>query len=109
MATERIEGRSIVRTESVLDRKPRIEGTRIGIHHLAPLVLEGDDSVEHVVTVTYPELSGNDVLSALAYYIENREEMEAMREQRREAVEAHRRDPDTITGPDDLPPELRPE
>jgi uncharacterized protein (DUF433 family) len=99
MATERIEGRSIVRTESVLGGKPRIEGTRIGIHHVAPLVLEGDDSVEHVVTVTYPELSGNDVLSALAYYIENREEMEAMREQRREAVEAHRRDPDTITGP----------
>jgi uncharacterized protein (DUF433 family) len=103
MVTGETEGRPIVRTDSVLGGKPRIEGTRIGVHHVAPLILEKGNTVEHVVTVTYPDLSEGDVLSALAYYIEHREDVEAIRRENDRVRE------NEITGPDDLPPELRSE
>jgi uncharacterized protein (DUF433 family) len=109
MAQSEAEGRPIVRTESILGGDPRIEGTRIGVHHVVYPILEGEYSIEHVVTVTYPDLSEGDVLSALAHYIEHREEIEEMRKRRLEIIEKHCRDPDAITGPDDLPAELRPE
>lgn len=72
-------------------------------------ILEGECSIEQVVTVTYPDLSEGDVLSALAHYIEHREEIEEMRKRRLEIIEKHWRDSDAITGPDDLPAELHPE
>lgn len=103
MAAPETEGRSIVRTEGVLGGDPRIDGTRIGVHHVVPLILDGENTVEHVVTVTYPELSEGDVLSALAYYAENRAEVEAIRQANQRVYK------NEITGPDDLPPELRSE
>ena len=103
MVTGETEGRPVVRTDNVLGEKPRIEGTRIGVHHVVPLVLEDEYTIEHVVTVTYPDLSEGDVLSALAYYIEHREDVEAIRRENDRVRE------NEITGPDDLPPELRSE
>jgi uncharacterized protein (DUF433 family) len=103
MATGETEGREIVRTEDTLGGKPRLDGTRIGVHHVAPLILEKENTVEHVVTVTYPELSEGDVLSALAYYIENRENVEAIRRENDRVRE------NEITGPDELQRELRSE
>lgn len=103
MATGETEGRSIVRTDSVLGSDPRIDGTRIGVHHIVFPILEGKYSIEHLVNVTYPELSEDDVLSALHYYAENRAEVDEVRRR-------NNRIPDgAITGPDDLPPDLRPE
>ena len=81
----------------------RIEGTWIGVHHVVYPIFEGEYSVEHVVTVTYPDLSKGDVLSALAYYVEHREEIDRVRRENDRVPE------DAITGPADLPPELRPE
>lgn len=101
MARSEAEGRPIVRTDGVLGGKPRIEGTRIGVHHVVPLILESKTTVEHVVTVTYPDLSEGDVLSALAYYAEHRDEIDRIRR------ENDRVRDNEITGPDDLPPELR--
>ena len=103
MATGETEGRPIVRTDSVLGGDPRIEGTRIGVHHAVPLVLEDEYTIEHIVTVTYPDLSEGDVLSALAYYAENREEIEDIQRANQQVYE------NEITGPDDLPSELRSE
>ena len=103
MARSETEGRPIVRTDSVLGGDPRIEGTRIGVHHVVPLVLEDEYTVEHVVTVTYPDLTEGDVLSALAYYAEHTDEIDRIRRENNRVPE------DAITGPQDLPPELRPE
>ena len=103
MATGETAGRAIVRTDSVLGGDPRIEGTRIGVHHVVYPILEGESSVEHMVTVTHPDLSEADVLSALHYYAENPDEVDDIRQANRQVY------PSEITGPDDLPPELRSE
>jgi uncharacterized protein (DUF433 family) len=103
MARSETDGRPIVRTEGTLSGDPRIEGTRIGVHHVVYPILEGEYSIEHMVTVTYPDLSERDVLSALAYYIEHREEVDRVRRENDRVPE------NAITGPEDLPPELRSE
>jgi uncharacterized protein (DUF433 family) len=103
MPTAETEGRPIVRTDSVLGGDPRIKGTRIGVRHVVYPILEGEYSIEHMTSVTYPELSQGDILSALAYYIEHREEIEEIRERNRRVHE------DEITSPGDLPPELQTE
>ena len=96
-------GRPIVRTDGVLGGNPRIEGTRIGVHHVVYPILEGNSSVEHMVSVTYPDLTEGDVLSALHYYAEHREEVDEIRRANERVYE------NEITSPDDLPPELRSE
>lgn len=103
MATGEIEGRSIVRTENILGGDPRIDGTRIGVHHVVVPLLEGEHTIDQMVRVTYPDLSEGDVLSALHYYVEHREEVDAVRQRNDRIPEG------AITGPDDLPPDLRPE
>lgn len=100
-APETTDAREIVRTEGILGGDPRIEGTRIGVHHVVPLVLEDKYTVEEVAATIYPDLTEKDVLAALAYYVEHTDEIEAIREYNREAGE------NEITSPDDLPPELR--
>ena len=57
MARSEPEGRPIVRTNGVLGGDPRI-----GVHHVVPLVFEARYTVEHVVTVTYPNLIDSDNL-----------------------------------------------
>lgn len=96
-------GRPIVRADGVLGGNPRIEGTRIGVHHVVYPILEGNSSVEHMVSVTYPDLTEGDVLSALHYYAEHREEVDEIRRANERVYE------NEITSPDDLPPELRSE
>jgi uncharacterized protein (DUF433 family) len=75
----------IVRTESVLDGDPRIEGTRVGVLHVHELVAEGGHSPVDVADQL--DLSLGEVYSALAYYHEHPEEM---REVRRAHDEAER-------------------
>jgi|AntDeeMinimDraft_5_1070356.scaffolds.fasta_scaffold15369_3 uncharacterized protein (DUF433 family) len=101
MATGATEGRSIVRTESVLGGDPRIDGTRIGVHHVVFPILDGEYTIDQLVSVTYPDLSEGDVLSALHYYAEHRAEVDAVREDNDRIPEG------AITGPDDLPADHR--
>ena len=73
----------IVRTEDVLGGDPRINGTRIGVHHVYELVAEGDHAPVDVADQL--ELSLGDVYSALAYYHEHPEEMREVRRTNEEA------------------------
>lgn len=103
MARSETDARDIVRTEGVLGGDPRIDGTRIGVHHVVPYVLEDKYTVSEVAHLIYPELSEEDVLVALAYYFEHREEIEEIREWTHQVGE------NEITDPEDLPVNLRSE
>lgn len=88
----------IVRTEDVLGGKPRIEGHRISVLQVAEMVREGDYSPDDVADQLGLTLA--EVHTALAYYYDNPDEMQAVRE-RREALIEELRD-EAITGPEDL-------
>lgn len=101
--SEITDAREIVRTEGVLGGDPRIDGTRIGVHHIVPYVLGDKYTVKEVAYMIYTDLSEGDVLAALAYYFEHRDEIETIRERTRQ-IGANE-----IATPDDLPSELVPE
>ena len=88
----------IVKTPGVLGGKPRIEGHRIGVHHVVELVIYGDHAVEDVAATVYPHLSPTEVHAALAYYYRHRQEIEVLIDS------GHPRD-DEIAGPEDRPSE----
>lgn len=70
----------IVRTEDTLGGEPRIEGTRIGVLHVYELVVEGDHSPVDIADQL--DISLGEVYSALAYYYEHLDEMQAVRRER---------------------------
>ena len=74
----------VVTTESVLAGAPRIDGTRIGVHHIAGRVLDADQSPADVAA-DY-DLALADVYRALTYYYDHLEEMQAVRERRNEVA-----------------------
>lgn len=78
----------IVTTESVLAGAPRIDGTRIGVHHIAGQVLDADQSPADVAA-DY-DLALADVYRALTYYYDHPEEMQAVRERRNEIAHSLR-------------------
>lgn len=70
----------IVKTEGVLGGDPRIEGHRIGVHHVYQRYVEGDDTPEEIATgygITLAE-----VHTALAYAFCNSDEMREIRSKR---------------------------
>ena len=75
----------IVSTEDVLLGAPRIEGTRIGVHHIARRIIDGDE--EPAVVASDYDLSLADVHRALTYYYDHPEEMREMRRRRDEMGE----------------------
>lgn len=88
----------IVHTEDVLGGKPRVEGHRISVRQVAVMVREGDYSPDDVAEQLGLTLA--EVYTALAYYYDNPEEMQAI-EERREAIIEELRE-DAITGPEDV-------
>jgi uncharacterized protein (DUF433 family) len=92
----------IVSTPEVLGGKPRIEGRRIGVLHVVDQIQSGRRPEE--VTTQF-DLTLGEVHTALAYYHEHPEEMRELRQQIAEHVREHRTE--AITGPEDLPEELR--
>jgi uncharacterized protein (DUF433 family) len=98
MATGETEGRAIVTTEDTLGGKPRIDGTRTGVHHVVPYVLEDKYTVSEVAYLIYDRLSEADVLAALRYYLNHTEEIEAVREREREVIDEHRSE--ALLGPE---------
>jgi uncharacterized protein (DUF433 family) len=66
---------TITRDDDVLGGEPRIQGTRIGVRHIATRVIEGGSSPALVADQF--DLSLADVYGALSYYYEHIEEMRA--------------------------------
>lgn len=67
---------SIVRTEDVLGGEPRIEGTRIGVRHVAGKVVDAGYTPAYVADQL--DLSLGAVYEALSYYYDNIEEIRAI-------------------------------
>jgi uncharacterized protein (DUF433 family) len=86
----------IVSTEDILGGAPRIEGRRIGVHHIAKRVIDAGEPPEQVAA-DY-DLDIADVHRALAYYYDNPEEMHEVQRQRSTVPDGSR----GIRGPDDL-------
>lgn len=87
----------IVKTEGVLGGKARLDGRRIAVIDIAERVLDHGQAPEHVADQL--DVTPAEVYSALAYYYENIEEMNAARERRRELDKRLERDskaPETI-------------
>ena len=70
----------IVSTDDVLAGAPRIEGRRIGVHHVAKRVIDAGQSPEQVAA-DY-DLDIADVYRALVYYYDHAEEMRQVQAER---------------------------
>lgn len=63
----------ILSTPEVLGGKPRIEGRRIGVHHIVADVFDGGMSPERIAAEY--DLDVADVYRAITYYYDNPEEI----------------------------------
>ena len=75
----------IVHTDGVLGGKPRLEGHRIPVLQVADMILEAGHSPEYVADQLGISLS--EVHTALAYYYDNPNEIEEIRERNRRLEE----------------------
>jgi uncharacterized protein (DUF433 family) len=75
----------IVKTDGVLGGEPRLDGHRISVLQVTDMVLEAGHEPEYVADQLGISLA--DVHSALAYYYEHPDEMDAVRE-RHDRLEA---------------------
>lgn len=86
----------IVSTGDTLSGAPRIEGRRIGVHHIATRVLDAGDSPEQVAADYDIDIA--DVYRALVYYYDHVDEMRQ--------IQAERQSPppelSVVHGPEDL-------
>jgi len=86
----------IVSTADTLGGAPRIEGRRIGVHHVAKRVIDAGESPERVAA-DY-DLDIADVYRALVYYYDHADEMRRVQTERQTASD----ELSIIRGPDDL-------
>lgn len=95
----------IVSTESVLGGAPRIDGRRIGVHHIAKRVIDADDSPERVAA-DY-DLDIADVHRALTYYYDHPDEMRTVAARQVSVPDELRvlRGPEDLDEPDEPEPE----
>ncbi|MDL5362665.1 DUF433 domain-containing protein [Halalkalicoccus sp. NIPERK01] len=75
----------IVRTEGVLGGKARLDGRRISVFQIGEMIVDSDYSPEYIADQL--DISLAEVHTALAYYYDHPEEMDAIRQRRRETVE----------------------
>ena len=66
---------TLVKTPDVCGGRIRIDGTRITVHRIATLYQQGQN-VDDIIQ-TYPHLSHSQIYVALAYYHENKAEINA--------------------------------
>jgi len=64
---------TIVRDEAVLGGEPRIEGTRVGVRHVAGRVIDAGQTPAYVADQL--DRSLGEVYESLAYYYDNIEEI----------------------------------
>lgn len=79
---------SIVRTEDVLGGEPRIDGTRIGVRHVAGKVVDAGYTPAYVADQL--DISLGAVYEALSYYYDNIEEIRAIERENTETRERMR-------------------
>ena len=68
--------RYIVRTEGIRGGNARVEGTRIGVHDVVGLVVNGA-SVDDVVR-SFPDLTRAQVFECLSYYEDHQGEIDTL-------------------------------
>ena len=66
----------ITQTEGVRSGNPIVEGTRIGVHDVAGMILQGS-SVDDVVR-SLPSLTRAQVYECMAYYEDHKEEQDLL-------------------------------
>lgn len=95
----------IVSTDDVLGGAPRIEGRRIGVHHIAKRIIDEGEKPEQVAAEFDVTLA--DIHRALAYYYDHPDEMRTVESQRNAIPDGLQ----VIRGPEDLdsPGEPEPE
>jgi uncharacterized protein (DUF433 family) len=76
---------SIIRDEAVLGGEPRIDGTRVGVRHVAMRTIEGELSPAHVADQL--DISLSEVYEALSYYYAHIEEMRELERANEDAFE----------------------
>ena len=77
MATElKTEHPHIVRIPGVLGGEPVIAGTRVGVAFIARLLQAGEEPSE--IVAAYPNLMPAAVYDAVSYYLDHREEIDAL-------------------------------
>ena len=77
--------RGIARDDGILGGEPRIEGTRIGVRHVAARVVDSGQPPAHVADQLDSTLAA--VYEALSYYHANRAEIRAFEDANDEAFE----------------------
>lgn len=80
----------IVHTDDVLGGDPRIEGRRIGVHHVYHRYTDGGESAESIAT-SY-DLSVAEVHAALAYAFDNLDEIREIESRNRAVFEENAED-----------------
>ena len=86
----------IISTADTLGGAPRIEGRRIGVHHVAKRVIDAVDSPEQVAADYGLDIA--DVYRALVYYYDHTEEMRQVQTERQAVSDGL----SVVRGPDDL-------
>lgn len=86
----------IVSTADTLGGAPRIEGRRIGVHHIASRVVDGGE--EPIALAAEYDLDIADVYRALTYYYDNPKKIRQLQAERQSAPD----DLAVVHGPDDL-------
>jgi uncharacterized protein (DUF433 family) len=86
----------IVSTDDTLGGAPRIEGRRIGVHHIAGRVIDGDVTPPQVAADYDLDLA--DVYRALTYYYDHPDEIRAVRNRRTTPPDGMR----VVRGPEDF-------
>jgi len=76
---------SIIRDDDVLGGEPRINGTRIGVRHVATRVVDSGQSPAHVADQLDISLAA--VYEALSYYYAHIDEMRALEAENESAFE----------------------
>ena len=76
---------AITADNGILGGEPRIEGTRVGVRHVAGSVLESGQSPAYVADQL--DLSLASVYEALSYYYDNIEEIRRIERENAEAFE----------------------
>lgn len=76
---------TITADDGILGGEPRIEGTRVGVRHVAGSVLESGQSPAYVADQL--DLSLASVYEALSYYYDNIEEIRRIERENAEAFE----------------------
>ncbi len=75
----------IVRTEGTCGGRPRIDGSRIEVRHIAELLRQGSDVID--IAAAYPHIQPVQIYAALAYYFDNKTEIDDFIEAERLAWE----------------------